>query len=48
MGFGLLLTVAGDRDVLSDGRHLQAITKSRRQSVYDGHLFHDIAAQNGH
>jgi hypothetical protein len=47
VGFDLLLKVASDRLVTDeDGRELQAMSKNRLKSFYDGNLFHDIAAKN--
>lgn len=46
VGFDLLLRVAGDQQVTSNGRKLPALSKQRLVAFYDGSLFYDLAAAN--
>jgi hypothetical protein len=46
--FGLLLKLAADRTKVVNGKTEPAISRERLQSFYDGTLFYQLAAKNGH
>lgn len=47
--FGLLLAVGADKTELdAAGKPIPAISRGRLQSFYDGTLFYQLAAKNGH